>query len=200
MLEKYEEDKNEMLKQHKAAYMALREENEEKTRQEMEAYEEKMKSELINQEKIMNDKLANIHADNIAEKEKIQNEFTNQKSELKNQLATMQKQMTEANERQKQQQADMMKIIEKKNYEEHYPMPSVLASKLLPETFAMQVLGCRGAGKSTFVNKFLKKTNNKEEEAAVGAVECTTETRFFDITSSVTNKPERYDKEGVFKV
>ena len=72
----------------------------------------------------MNDKISNINADNVAEKERIQNEFKEQKAALDNQLATLQIQMIEAVEHQKNQQAAMMKIIEKKNYEAHYPIPS----------------------------------------------------------------------------
>ena len=56
-------------------------------------------------------------------------------------------------------------------------MPSALTSKLLPNTFAIQVLGSRGAGKSTFINKFLRQTNNIER-AETGIEECTMKRAF----------------------
>ena len=57
-------------------------------------------------------------------------------------------------------QDDYLKIIEKKNYEASYPIPAILANhqKENPDSFYIQILGCRGAGKSTFLNRFFKKT------------------------------------------
>ena len=89
----------------------------------------------------------------------------------------------------------MLKIIEKKNYESHYQVPENLKSHFAqhPRAFYIQVLGCRGAGKSTFVNKLLA-TMGIQERAATGAVETTVKTQFFNITSKVTSKPRRYNE------
>ena len=57
-------------------------------------------------------------------------------------------------------QENYLKIIEKKNYESTFPKPSLLADhqNQNPKTFYIQILGCRGAGKSTFLNRFFQKT------------------------------------------
>ena len=54
------------------------------------------------------------------------------------------------------QQENYLKIIQKKNYEATYPKPSFLANhqNQNPRSFYIQILGCRGAGKSTFLNRF----------------------------------------------
>ena len=90
---------------------------------------------------------------------------------------------------------EMMKIIEKKNYESHYPIPEKLKKHLTENenSFNIQILGCRGAGKSTFVNKFMIKAGMRKV-AAIGTHETTKETAFFDITSKITQIPERYNK------
>ena len=54
-------------------------------------------------------------------------------------------------------------------------------------------LGCRGAGKSTFVNKFLKQAGINAS-ATSNFIECTKKTEFFDITEKVKNKPDRYNQ------
>ena len=90
---------------------------------------------------------------------------------------------------------EMMKIVEKKNYESHYPIPEPLQKHIKNNhnSFRIQILGCRGAGKSTFVNKFLKKAG-MTQVAATGCNETTKETSFYDITQKIINKPERYAK------
>ena len=55
------------------------------------------------------------------------------------------------------------------------------------------ILGCRGAGKSTFINKFLKQAG-VNASASTNFNECTKETEFFDITGKVKNKPDRYNE------
>ena len=91
--------------------------------------------------------------------------------------------------------AELKKVIEKKNYESHYPIPEPLRQHYAENktSFNIQVLGCRGAGKSTFVNKLLKAAG-LGQVAKRGVNETTTETAFYDITDKVTVKPERYGK------
>ena len=114
---------------------------------------------------------------------------------LANQKATLTEILKENNKLHAEEVKEMMKVIEKKNYEAHYPMSKEMREHLdkNPKSFNIQILGCRGAGKSTFVNKFMKKT-----VAQVGVKETTLETAFFNITSKVENIPERY--ESVFVV
>lgn len=52
------------------------------------------------------------------------------------------------------------KIIEKKNYEATYPIPNPLKNhrKHNRKAFYIQILGCRGAGKSTFLNRLFNLT------------------------------------------
>ena len=51
-----------------------------------------------------------------------------------------------------------LKIIEKKNYEVTHPKPKFLRDHqmLNPKAFYIQILGCRGVGKSTFLNRFFQ--------------------------------------------
>lgn len=58
-------------------------------------------------------------------------------------------------------------------------------------TKAHKVLGCRGSGKSTFVNK-LCWAKNIDVSAETGTEETTKETTFYDITSKVDEIPQRY--------
>ena len=96
---------------------------------------------------------------------------------------------------------EMMRIIEKKNYESFYPMPQSLKDhyKAYPTSFNIQVLGCRGAGKSTFINKFMTKAK-LGKVAKTGSNETTTETAFYEITNKVENKPDNVficDQPGI---
>ena len=90
---------------------------------------------------------------------------------------------------------EMMKIVEKKNYESHYSIPDKLKKHIetYKNSFRIQILGCRGAGKSTFVNKFCMKAG-MGRVAATGCNETTKQTAFYDITQKISNKPDRYDK------
>ena len=58
------------------------------------------------------------------------------------------------------QQQNYLKIIEKKNYEATYPKPTNLTNhqQQNPKAFYIQILGCRGAGKSTFLNRIFQFT------------------------------------------
>ena len=91
---------------------------------------------------------------------------------------------------------EMMKIVEKKNYESHYPIPDYLKThvKENPKSFNIQILGCRGAGKSTFVNKFMNRAGIFDRVAATGSNETTKETAFYEITNKIDEVPDRYGK------
>ena len=56
-----------------------------------------------------------------------------------------------------------------------------------------EVLGCRGAGKSTFINKLFR-LKQIDEKAETGTQETTLKTTFYDVTSKVDSLPDRYNK------
>ena len=88
---------------------------------------------------------------------------------------------------------DAMRI---NNYQQTYPVPEffVKHKKSNPKSFYIQVLGVRGAGKSTFVNRLMKLMNLNKAKAKTGSEETTLETEFFDITSAMTSLPIGYEK------
>ena len=104
-----------------------------------------MQKKVIEQERVMNEKLVNLSAEQHAEKQEIIHAFNVEKQMMEGKFATIQAQMLEAEENHKQQQEEMMKIIEKKNYESHYPIPENLANMFAEhlDCFAIQILGER---------------------------------------------------------
>jgi len=103
-------------------------------------------------------------------------------------MIELQKQMNERNKVHEEKMKKLNKVIEMRNYERHVPEPGFLKKHKLnhPKSFYVQILGCRGAGKSTFVTKFLRLAQgNNSKGAQRDAVECTLETEFFDITDCI---------------
>ena len=102
-----------------------------------------MQQKIVEQERVMNEKLAKLSDKQHAEKQEIVNAFNVEKQMMEGKLANIQVQMLEAEEYHKQQQEEMMKIIEKRNYESHYPIPEKLARVFAehPDCFAIQILG-----------------------------------------------------------
>lgn len=90
---------------------------------------------------------------------------------------------------------EMMKVVEKKNYESHFPIPESLQKHIetYKNSFRIQILGCRGAGKSTLINKLMIKAD-LGKVAATGCNETTKKTAFYEITSKITKKPKRYER------
>lgn len=125
--------------------------------------------------------MAEYHKKAEEEREKLKNEF--------------EKNMAEQEEMHAEKLAALMKIVDKKHYESRYPIPGALRNHLdaNERCFNIQILGSRGAGKSTLVNSLLRQTGTKGK-ANTGVNECTIETQFFDITRAVNNKPDRYNK------
>ena len=89
---------------------------------------------------------------------KLSEEATKQSRMLKAAHDEAMKATTEQIHSLKKQQENYLKIIEKKNYEASYPKPVDLMNhqKKHPKAFYIQILGCRGAGKSTFLNRFFQ--------------------------------------------
>ena len=102
-----------------------------------------MQKKVVEQERVMNEKLANLSDKQHAEKQEIVNAFNVEKQMMEGKLANIQVQMLEAEEYHKQQQEEMIKIIEKKNYESYYPIPENLANTFAEhrDCFAIQILG-----------------------------------------------------------
>ena len=132
-----------------------------------------------------------LNKDNHKERERILAEHEAQMKKMTNQVDKLHKQMQEDAEKNNQ----LRKIIEKKNYEERHPIPDFLKEKFTanPESVFIQLLGSRGSGKSTFLNKLLKKALISDR-AKTGVNETTMKTEFFDVTEAVKNKPRRYNK------
>jgi len=127
-------------------------------------------------------------------KKKLLEQSAQDKARYEAQMQSLENQIAEREEANKKRLDEMMKVIEKKNYESHYPPPQFLRDHLAkhPKSFNLQILGCRGAGKSTFVTKVMK-TAKLNLSAKTGTVETTKETAFFPITDVMENKPDRYD-------
>ena len=87
---------------------------------------------------------------------------------------------------------DQLRIV---SYEETYPMPSLLKDHIEsnPKSFNIQVLGVRGAGKSSFINRLLKLLQIDYHKAKTGCEETTLKTEFFDISEACV-LPEGFKK------
>ena len=161
----------------------------------LQEYKNKMDNELQAVQLQTMQQIEQLTAEQQQEKEEMIQRAEAQRAAMQFQYETLENNMRLANEENKRKQEEMLKIIEKKNYESHYPVPDFLQQHLAkhPRAFHVQILGCRGAGKSTFVNKLLMKAGIANR-AATGSVETTKETAFFNITDKVVKKPARYDQ------
>ena len=113
--------------------------------------------------------------------------------DINNQNQIMDKRLAEANqERMRKEKLQEKKLnelvvqIQSNDTEESRKLPDFLQSHKNdhPDSFNIQVIGGRGAGKSTFVNKVLKQLKLKPS-AATGTEECTLETEFFSIAENL---------------
>ena len=75
-------------------------------------------------------------------------------------ILKVEKRMNYESQRNKKNEERLMKIIAKKNYEAFHSIPEKLKNHKLenPKAFYIQILGCRGAGKSTFINNCMIKS------------------------------------------
>lgn len=143
----------------------------------------------------MNEKMAALSKENNEERERLKAQQEAKQKEFDQKMDCIQYQMELKDQEHEEKMKEMLKIVEKKNYESHYPVPEALKKHIdeHKNSFNIQILGCRGAGKSTFVNKFMKKAG-MVKVAATGCNETTKETAFYEITEKITNKPDRYAK------
>ena len=98
-------------------------------------------------------------------------------------------------------------VVMDNNYKNSFPVPEKLIDhkRKYPDSFYIQVLGARGAGKSTFINNIMRRLIIKSgiqdyeyKKAETGAFECTLEPQFINITRLVRNLNPPY--ENVFLV
>ena len=143
----------------------------------------------------LNAKISNLNSQNARERKQLMDKQAAMQRNFDSKMNDLQREKEEKEEEYNNKLKEMMKIIEKKNYESHYPIPETLEKHINEneKSFNIQILGCRGAGKSTFVNKFMIKAG-MGKVAATGTIETTKETAFYDITSKIVQKPDRYDK------
>merc|ERR1719436_844359 len=138
----------------------------------------------------MKQKLDALSEEQKEERTKLLAEQEEQKKAFKATMDGLEAHMAEQEQMHAEKMEELMKQVEKKSYEASYPIPEALQTHLAknPQSFNIQVLGCRGAGKSTFVTKMLKEASIITK-AKRGVNECTIETAFYDITDKITNKP-----------
>ena len=136
--------------------------------------------------------VAELLKENEAEARKREEKYRkeNEESERKHKegMVNLQTQMDETNKAHEEKMKKMKKVMEMRNYERHVPEPGFLKNHKMdhPKSFYIQILGARGAGKSTFVSKFLRLAQGSSAKTAKrGEVECTLETEFFDITDCI---------------
>ena len=143
----------------------------------------------------MKTQMSNLKTQNEKERKELEEKQATMQRNFDSKMNDLQHEMEIKDQEHAEKVEEMMKIIEKKNYESHYPIPETLEKHLSENenSFNIQILGCRGAGKSTFVNKFMMKAG-MGKVAATGTNETTKETAFYDITSKIVKKPDRYDK------
>ena len=79
----------------------------------------------------------------------------------------------------------------KLQYNITFPIPEFLQEhqEKNPDSFYIQIVGCRGVGKSTFINYILKELG-KTATAVSDVVEATLKPSFYDITSGINHKPD----------
>ena len=126
---------------------------------------QKANADLDRQKKELLQQQGDIETNLLAEIKNIQHSNSDMRNKLMADLENNQQKLLDMDSRAKEmtqeiakQKDEFLKLLEKKNYEDHYPMPSKLKdhTKAYPNAFRIQILGARGAGKSTFVNKFMK--------------------------------------------
>ena len=90
---------------------------------------------------------------------------------------------------------EMIEKLNEINYKNTFGPSGMLIkqSKDYPESFYIQVLGNRGAGKSTFINRILAKLKGKGnfKRAKTGDTETTLTTDFYDISGEVKNMHQK---------
>ena len=196
--------------------MALREAAEAKNEEEMNKKLIDLEAKFNKEKDEITASLAQTFAD---EKQKAAEDYEKQKRAIiesnqtaKNELlAQLKQQKEEFDEMQKRSDKILNAIIEKETYTRFHPAPEPLLKHIhnYPNAFNIQILGCRGSGKSTFTGEILKAFNKKVEKELrfknskgkeaeesypktlpkTGSVECTTKTLFFDITKGIDKFP-----------
>ena len=92
-------------------------------------------------------------------------------------------------------------LLKERNYQNSYPCPETISEhrENFPKSFYIQILGARGAGKSTFINQILRRLNKQcvtsfPQRAKTGSEETTLLTEFFEITAAVQFLSSSYER------
>jgi len=146
-------------------------------------------------QKTLKNQISSLKESNEKERKELMNKQKTMQNDFDLKMNNLQREMELKDQEHADKVEEMMKIIEKKNYESHYPIPEKLRKHINENerSFNIQILGCRGAGKSTFTNKFMLKAG-MGKVAVTGTNETTKETAFYDITKTIVQKPDRYNK------
>ena len=200
-----EDQKQQLEEHHKQAEKAKQEQKEEfekiekqrkeEAKREMDLLTAEMEKARQAEQNKLNSKLAALSAEQEEERAKLLMQQEAQKKSFTAAMSGLEAHIAEQEKMHAEKMDELMKQVEKKNYEASYPIPEALKQHLSknPRSFNIQILGCRGAGKSTFVNKMLREMGFINL-AKRGVNETTVVTAFYEITDQIANKPERYDK------
>ena len=141
----------------------------------------------------MKTQISNLKTEIAEERKRLEEKQATMQRNFDSKMNDLQYEMDMKDQEHAEKIEEMRKIIEKKNYESYYPIPETLEKhfKKNENSFNIQILGCRGAGKSTFVNKFMRRAGFGKV-AATGTHETTKTTAFYDITSKIEQIPNKY--------
>ena len=158
ILEKLKQSSEDALKEQKAETERLLKEITQKANEDLDQQREALLKQQAEIESNLQAEIDNIEHSSSDMKNKLMADLANVKNENRQKLLDMDSKAKEMEKEMRKQKQEVQKILAKKNYEDHYPMPSKLKDhiKNYPNAFRIQVLGARGAGKSTFINKFMK--------------------------------------------
>ena len=154
ILQVLKQSSEDALKEQQAEFDQLLNETVQKANEDLDRQKKELLQQQADIETNLLAEIKNIHHSNSDMRNKLMADLENNQQKLLD-MDSRAKEMTQEIAKQKD---EFLKLLEKKNYEDHYPMPSKLKdhTKAYPNAFRIQILGARGAGKSTFVNKFMK--------------------------------------------
>lgn len=197
-LKLHHEQSEKALKDQQDMFNKMEKERKEAAQKEMDMMKNTMEQKYEDQKKQMDEKIAALSEEQHEERERLLAQQAAEKELFDQKVQQLETNMAEREQQHKEKLDEMLKLVEKKNYESHYPMPESmrLHQEKNPFSFNIQILGCRGAGKSTFINRFMQKIKGKKfgKIANTGVNETTKLTAYYEITDIVESMPDRYGK------
>ena len=126
----------------------------------MDARKRAMSKKLLTAENENNEKISELHENFQARNAKLKTEASAKLAKVEEDYAKSLKKTQITAKQMQTKQEEYLNIIAKRNYEAKYTKPTFLKNheKENPNSFYLQVLGCRGAGKSTFLNRIFRAT------------------------------------------